>query len=279
MRLVTVQQISWTWTMIPAGFTHEDTAKVKKKTECRPLKTFRMWGKMRIPIPKSHSYHRPSAHARNYGKMHGSHPNFEKLTIDFMLGRHYKCAFYTVICGIFITSLLSDLSLRVVTYDRTVVFVVLVLVGWLFRRLFRWLFLDFFLCCLFVCFFDCFFWYLCLFLCLFLCLISFLLLFVVGCGFVVVGCCLLVVCCVLFVAFVCLLLLLLLLLLLRLLMLLVLLLLLLVLLLLLLLLVLLVLFCCYCRVCPFHRRCPCSCGPPGSSIVKSDSQTETDSRK
>ena len=159
---------------------------------------------MHIPIPKSHFYHRPSAHARNYGKMHGSHPNFEKLTIDFMLGRHYKCAFYTVICGIFITSLLSDLSLRVVTYDRTVVFVVLVLVGWLFRRLFRWLFLDFFLCCLFVCFFDCFFLYLCLFLCLFLGLISCLLLFVVGCGFVVVGCCLLVVCCVLFVAFVCL---------------------------------------------------------------------------
>ena len=76
---------------------------------------------MHVPIPKSHFYHRPSAHARNYGKMHGSHPNFEKLTIDFMLGRHYKCAFYTVICGIFITSLLSDLSLRVVTYDRTVV--------------------------------------------------------------------------------------------------------------------------------------------------------------
>lgn len=96
--------------------------KGEKKTECRPLKTFRMWGKMHIPIPKSHFYHRPSAHARNYGKMHGSHPNFEKLTIDFMLRRHYKCAFYTVICGIFITSLLSDLSLRVVTYDRTVVF-------------------------------------------------------------------------------------------------------------------------------------------------------------
>ena len=75
---------------------------------------------MHIPIPKSHFYHRPSAHARNYGKMHGSHPNFEKLTIDFMLGRHYKCAFYIVICGIFLTSLLSDLSLRVVTYDRTV---------------------------------------------------------------------------------------------------------------------------------------------------------------
>ena len=103
-------------------FTHEDTAKVKKKTECRPLKTSRTWGKMHIPIPKSHFYHRPSAHARNYGKMPGSHPNFEKLTIDFMQRRHYKCAFYTVICGIFITSLLSDLSLRVVTYDRTVVF-------------------------------------------------------------------------------------------------------------------------------------------------------------
>ena len=40
-----------------------------------------------------------------------------------MLRRHYKCAFYIVICGIFITSLLSDLSLRVVTYDRTVVIV------------------------------------------------------------------------------------------------------------------------------------------------------------
>ena len=92
-----------------------------KKTECRPLKTFRMWGKMHIPIPKSHFYHRLSAHARNYGKMRGSHLNLEKLTIDFMLRRHYKCAFYTVICGIFITSLLSDLSLRVVTYDRTVV--------------------------------------------------------------------------------------------------------------------------------------------------------------
>ena len=95
--------------------------KGEKKTECRPLKTSRTWGKMHIPIPKSHFYHGPSAHARNYGKMHGSHPNFEKLTIDFMLRRHYKCAFYTVICGIFITSLLSDLSLRVVTYDRTVV--------------------------------------------------------------------------------------------------------------------------------------------------------------
>ena len=109
LRLVTVQQISWTWTMIPAGFTHEDTAKVKK-TECRPLKTSRTWGKMHIPHPKSHFYHRPSAHTRNYGQMHGSHPNFEKLTVDFMLRRHYTCAFYTVICGIFITSLLSDLS-------------------------------------------------------------------------------------------------------------------------------------------------------------------------
>ena len=88
--------------------------KGEKKTECRPLKTSRTWGKMHIPIPKSHFFHRPSAHARNYGKMHGCHPNFQKLTIDFMLRRHYKCAFYTVICRIFITSLLSDLSLRVV---------------------------------------------------------------------------------------------------------------------------------------------------------------------
>ena len=51
----------------------------EKKTECRPLKTSRTWGKIHIPIPKSHFYHRPSAHARNYGKTHGSHPNFEKL--------------------------------------------------------------------------------------------------------------------------------------------------------------------------------------------------------
>ena len=120
MRLVTVQK----FLELEQWFQLALRMKIRqrwKKNECRPLKTSRTWGKMHIPIPKSHFYHRPSAHARTYGKMHDSHPNFEKLTIDFMLRRHYKCAFYTVICGIFITSLLSDLSLRVVTYDRTVV--------------------------------------------------------------------------------------------------------------------------------------------------------------
>ena len=94
----------------------------EKKTKWRSLKTSQTCGEIDISNSKSLFYHTPNAQARNCGKMHVSDPFFIKRTWIFccykMKNAHILLQI-TVFCSI---SLWNDLSVRVVTYDWTVVF-------------------------------------------------------------------------------------------------------------------------------------------------------------
>ena len=80
--------------MIQNGFANEDTAQVKKKKKGRSLKTSQTCGETDIPNSKSHFYHTPNAQARNYGKMHGSDPFFQKMNMDFLVLANAECAHF-----------------------------------------------------------------------------------------------------------------------------------------------------------------------------------------
>ena len=96
--------------------------KRRKKTKWRSLKASQTCGEIDVSNSKSLFYHTPNAQARNCGKMHVSDPFFIKRTwifcCDKMKNAHILWQI-TLFCSI---SLWNDLSVRVVTYDWTVVF-------------------------------------------------------------------------------------------------------------------------------------------------------------
>ena len=96
--------------------------KRRKKNKWRSLKTSQTCGEIDISNSKSLFYHTPKAQARNCGKMHVSDPFFIKRTWSFCCDKMKNAHIWlqiTLFCSI---SLWNDLSVRVVTYDWTVVF-------------------------------------------------------------------------------------------------------------------------------------------------------------
>ena len=96
--------------------------KRRTKNQMKILKTSQTCGEIDVSNSKSQFYHTPNAQARNCGKMHVSDPFFIKRTWIFccykMKNAHILLQI-TLFCSI---SLWNDLSVRVVTYDWTVVF-------------------------------------------------------------------------------------------------------------------------------------------------------------